>query len=338
MPKTYNNLWEKIIDFENIFLAFKEARKGKRYKNEVLEFSNDLESNLISIQNELIWDKWKPGRWREFFVYDPKKRLIQAPPFKDRVVHHALVRIIEPLFERKFIYDSYACRGGKGTHKAMKRCVKFLRIIKRNHGKVYVLKADISKYFPSINRNMLTQIIQRTIRCKKTLKLIEKIINIDNEPKGIPIGALTSQLFANIYLDRLDYFVKDFLGVKYYIRYMDDFVILSHDKNYLKELYIEINNFLEFELNLKLNPKTNIFPYKQGINFCGYRIWPTHILPRKRNIKKMRKRLKYLSKLYRKRKITLNEFKSSLMSYLGYLKHCNSYTTLKSILNEIYLM
>lgn len=212
MPKTYNNLWEKIIDFENIFLAFKEARKGKRYKNEVLEFSNDLESNLISIQNELIWDKWKPGRWREFFVYDPKKRLIQAPPFKDRVVHHALVRIIEPLFERKFIYDSYACRAGKGTHKAMKRCVKFLRIIKRNHGKVYVLKADISKYFPSINRYILKQIIQRTIRCKKTLKLIEKIINIDNEPKGIPIGALTSQLFANIYLDRLDHFVKDFLG------------------------------------------------------------------------------------------------------------------------------
>ncbi len=338
MPKTYNNLWKKIIDFENIFLAFKEARKGKRYKNEVLEFSNDLESNLISIQNELIWDKWKPGRWREFFVYDPKKRLIQAPPFKDRVVHHALVRIIEPLFERKFIYDSYACRAGKGTHKAMKRCVKFLRIIKRNHGKVYVLKADISKYFPSINRYILTQIIQRAIRCKKTLKLIEKIINIDNEPKGIPIGALTSQLFANIYLDKLDHFVKDFLGVKYYIRYMDDFVILFHDKNYLKELYIEINNFLELELNLKLNPKTNIFSYKQGINFCGYRIWPTHILPRKRNIKKMRKRLKYLSKLYRKREITLNEFKSSLMSYLGYLKHCNSYRTLKSILNEIYLM
>ena len=293
MPKTSNNLWCQIICFENLFEAYKEARKGKRYRNDVLNFSYNLEECLINIQNHLLWKTWRPGKFRSFYVYDPKKRLIQAPPFEDRVVHHALVRVIEPLFERKFIYDSYACRKGKGIHAATLRVQGFLRRAKRNWGeRVYVLKADISKYFPSINHNKLIQIIGRTIKDKNALWLCERIIkNCGYEVKGIPVGALTSQLFANIYLDQLDHYLKDDLGVKYYLRYMDDFVILGRAKSELRALLYRIEEFLVYELLLCLNPKTSISPAKRGVDFAGYRTWATHILPRKRNIKKPGKNL-----------------------------------------------
>jgi len=145
MPKTYNNLWEQVVIFENLYEAYLEARKGKRYRDEVLLFGSNLEENLINLQNHLLWKSWRPGRFRSFYVYDPKKRLICAPPFQDRVVHHALVRVIDPLFERKFIYDSYACRKGKGTHAAVQRLQSFLRKARRNWDRTYVLKADISK-------------------------------------------------------------------------------------------------------------------------------------------------------------------------------------------------
>lgn len=335
MPVTYSNLYPQIYDFQNLYSAYLKARRGKRYKKEVLEFSLNLEENLIILQNELIWKTWLPSQYKEFYVYDPKKRLIQAPCFRDRVIHHALCNIIEPLFERKFIYDSYACRVNKGTHSAVLRAQKFLRILKRNYNNVYVLKADISKYFPSINHDILKRIIRRTISCSDTLFLIDKII--DQVECGLPIGALTSQLFANIYLNEFDHFIKDKLGTKYYLRYMDDFVIMHYDKNFLKKLLKEIEIFLTTKLTLQLNPKTKIYAYTQGVDFCGYRIWPTHILPRKRNVKKARKRFKKLAMLYQSRDINLNKVKSSIMSFIGYMKHCNGYRSLSFILKETIL-
>ena len=337
MPKTYNGLWAHIIDFENIYKAYLQARRCKRYRTEVLKFSFDLESNLIEIQNKLAWKTWEPGKWREFYVYDPKRRLIQAPPFKDRIVHHTLVQVIEPLFERKFIYDSYACRVGKGTHAAMYRVFNFERRAKRNYGHFYVLKGDISQYFPSINHQILKMIIGRTIRDKDTLWLIDKIIDFGKNGRGVPIGALTSQLFANIYLDKLDHFIKDELGVKFYVRYMDDFVIIYADKYYLKQLLSKIEDFLWNHLALRLNPKTQIFPYTQGINFCGYRIWPTHILPRKQTIKRAKRRFKKFSQLYSEGKISLDKIKASLMSFLGYTKHCSAYYSTLGTLKKLVL-
>lgn len=332
MPITYSNLYPQIYDFQNLYDAYLKARKGKRYRKEVLTFSSTLEENLIILQNELIWKTWIPSPFREFYVYDPKKRLIQAPCFRDRVIHHAICNIIESLFERKFIYDSYACRKTKGTHAAVKRCQAFMRRLPRNS---YVLKADISQYFPSINHDILMKIIKRTISCKDTLWLIEKIVRIDDI--GLPIGALTSQLFANVYLSMFDHFVKDYLGVKYYVRYMDDFIIIHHDKQYLKSLLSEIESFLSEKLMLKLNPKTHIYPMRHGIDFCGYRIWPTHILPRKRNIKRAKKRFKKFMRLYNEGEITLNKIKSSIMSFIGYMKHCNGYRSLSYILYETVL-
>jgi retron-type reverse transcriptase len=210
-----------------------------------------------------------------------------------------------------------------------------MRKLKRSCGDFYVLKADISQYFPSINHDILKSIIRRTISCKDTLWLIDTII--DHAEYGLPIGALTSQLFANVYLNELDHFIKDKLGIKYYLRYMDDFVIMHPDKTFLKELRLQIEQFLLNRLALKLNRKTAIYPYKHGVDFCGYRIWLTHILPRKRNVKRARKRLKKLTKLYNAKIIKLDKFKSSLMSFIGYMKHCNGYKSLAGILKETIL-
>jgi len=335
MPKSYNNLYPLIYDFQNLYNAFKKASRGKRYRNEALRFKTSLEKNLIDIQNNLIWKTYSPLPFREFYVHDPKKRLIQAPAFRDRVVHHALCNVIEPLFERKFIYDSYACRRGKGTHAAVARLQRFMRKLRRNHGNFYILKADISQYFPSINHDILKRTVRRTIACKDTLWLIDTII--DQHEEGLPIGALTSQLFANVYLNELDHFIKDRLGVKHYLRYMDDFVIMHADKEALKVLRLEIESFLQHKLLLKLNPKTSIFPDRHGIDFCGYRIYPTHILPRKRNIKRARKRLARLAKLYNKGVVTLAGVKSSIMSFMGYMRHCNGYRSLQGVLGEVVL-
>jgi len=335
MPKTHNNLYPKVCDFGNIYDAFLKARKGKRYRNDVLMFSSRLEENLIDIQNNLIWKTYSPLPFREFYVHDPKKRLIQAPAFRDRVVHHALCNVIEPLFERKFIYDSYACRRGKGTHTAVARLQRFMRKLRRNYDNFYVLKADISQYFPSINHSILMNIIQRTIRCKDTLWLIETIVSQTDQ--GLPIGALTSQLFANVYLNELDHHIKDQLGVKYYMRYMDDFVIAHPDKKYLKRLLCDIQDFLTTKLALRLNPKTRIYPYTHGVDFAGYRTWPTHILPRKRNVKRARRMFRKLMKDYARNIIDLDYIKPRLMSFLGYMKHCDGYTTLHHILSEFVL-
>jgi len=238
-------------------------------------------------------------------------------------------------FKKKFIYDSYACRRDKGTHAAVARLQKFMRKLRRSHENFYILKADISQYFPSINRSILRQIIKRTIRCKDTLWLIETIISQTDQ--GLPVGALTSQLFANVYLNELDHFIKDQLGVKYYLRYMDDFVIAHPDKKYLKQLLCDIQDFLITRLALKLNPKTRIYHYAQGVDFAGYRTWPTHVLPRKRNVKRARKMFRKLMKDYARNIIDLDYIKPRLISFVGYMKHCNSRTTLHHIFSEFIL-
>jgi RNA-directed DNA polymerase len=329
MPKTYNHLWERVFDWENLHSAFLRARQGKRYSGAVLRFQNSLEENLTQIQNQLMWYQWRPGPWHEFVVKEPKIRLIQAPLFADRVVHHALVDVVSPLFEKKFISDSYACRMGKGFHSASKRIQKFVRQVPGG----YALQADISSYFPSIDHDALMRIISRTIRDKDVLWLCCMIIKKSGfEQKGIPIGALTSQLFANVYLDQLDHYIKDGLGVKYYCRYMDDFVIIDKDKQNLWRLLSKIDDYLQYRLRLDLNPKTDIFPTNRGIDFCGYRVWPSHILPRKRIIRRARRQLSYMARLCSAGRISVAAFRAGVMSFLGYMRHCSGYVTASKIL------
>lgn len=342
MTKTFNNLYQEIYKFENLYKAYIKAHKGKRYKNEVLNFKMNLEGNLIELQNELIHKTFENGRYREFKIYEPKERVIMALPFKDRIVHHALCNAIEPIFENRFIYDSYACRQGKGTHAAADRTTSFLRKVSNKWDSIYCLKADIKKYFYSIDHTILKSLIRKRIVCKDTLWLIDKIIDSTADPNelnpvGIPIGNLTSQLFANIYLNELDYFLKHELKEKYYIRYMDDFIILHNNKKHLWHLLDEIRGFLDSKLNLKLNGKTSVFPINHGIDFVGYRIWSTHRLLRKSSIKRIKRGLKRLQKDFNEGKIPLEKVEATIMSWIGHSKHANTHRIRKKVMGNIKL-
>lgn len=225
--KRHGNLWHEIIDADNLFLAAHKAAKGKRFQDNVLKFNAKLGDNIVKIRRELESQKYRPGSYRTFQIFEPKQRMISAAPFRDRVVHHALCNVIQPIFEKTFIFDSYANRKDFGTHKALRRFTDFARSSK------YVLQCDIEKYFPSIDHTHLKNLIRRKIKCAETLWLIDKIIDNSNEQlerniyfsgddlftpferkRGLPIGNLTSQFFANVYLNHLDHFVKEKLGVK----------------------------------------------------------------------------------------------------------------------------
>lgn len=334
--KSFNNLFEKVIDFENLYLAYCNSKKGKRYRMQALEFKKNLEENLIEIQNELIWQCYTSRGYRQFWINDPKKRLISAPSFRDRVVHHALVQVVEPIFERIFIYDTYACRVGKGTHAAVARLQSFTRIAKRNYGHYYALKCDISKFFPSINHDILKCIFAHYIRDTRVRKLYGQIIDsYEINGRGLPIGALTSQLSANLYLSPLDHYIKEVLHERFYVRYMDDFIILSPSKKRLRDDLDKIKRFLGYYLDMRLNPKTSIVQDKEGIDFCGYKIWPTHIIARKRTVKRMKRRLKKLARFYRTNPNILPRARQTIMSFLGYMQRCNGYQTTKSVLHSI---
>ena len=330
--KTYNLLWKEITSFKNLVLAYKKARKAKPYTNEILQFSMDLEKNLLSLQEELLTNTYIQSKYREFIVFDPKERKIKYLPFKERVVHHALVNVIEPIFDKRLISTTYACRKKKGTHKALKDIKKVVSNEFRFTG--YCLKCDIKKYFPSINQDILKKLISIKITCKDTLNLIYNIIDSDysgfEEHKGIPIGNLTSQLFSNIYLNELDQYVKQKLKVEYYYRYVDDFIILHDSKKELNNYKKKIKYFLKKELNLKIpKSKTSIFQIKDGVDFVGYKIFPKLVFLRKRNIKRFIKKLSFL--VYEKNSVKI---KSSVSSYLGHFKFANSHNILTKIWRE----
>ena len=334
--KTYNNLYDKICLFDNIYDAYLKARKNKRYHRETLKFTYNLEENLISIQQDLINKTYKTGEYKHFIVREPKERLISALPFRDRVVQHAICNIIEPIFEKSFIYDSHTCRRGFGVLSGVLRTTKFLRAVSQDSKKVYCLKCDISKYFPSINHDVLKMLIRKKIRCKDILSLIDEIIDKSGNQCGMPIGNLTSQLFANVYLNYLDHYVKNVLRIKHYIRYMDDFVILSNNKTYLKEILAKITIILQKDLRLMLNSKTQIFLVRQrSIDFLGYRIWATHRLLRKCNIKRAKRRFKKFQKLYKLQIIDLYDITPSIMSWLGHVKWADTYKLRYRIFNEL---
>lgn len=310
--KTINNIFHQVSSFENIHLAYLKARKDKRYKKDVLKFSFDLEENLLKLRKELIYDQYLPGGYREFIVHDSKKRLIKAPLFKDRVIHHALCNIIEPIFDRSFIFDSYACRKGKGSHQAARRAQVFMR----KNGTPYYLKKDISKYFDSINHEILLSLIERKVKDKGVIRLIESIIHSSDSGKervGIPIGNLTSQLFANIYLDCFDQFVKHSLRSSMYLRYMDDFIFFGTKKR-LQETSKQVDLFLLRKLLLKINPKKDIIgPSGNGLDFVGYVIFNNHILLRKSTVKRFLKK------------------RGDATAFHAYAKHADSYSLSKSL-------
>jgi retron-type reverse transcriptase len=308
--------YSDVHDFANLYDAYLKARKQKRYRGEVLKFSYSLEQNLITLQKELIEKTYAVGAYRPFIVYEPKKRQIVALPFRDRIVQHALNNVIEPVFERRMIADSFACRVGKGTLAAAKRVSYFMG----KPGNVYYLKLDIKNFFASIDRSILKSIIVKHIKDEGILWLLDVVFDSSPVP-GMPIGNLMSQLFANVYLHELDHYCKNVLGVKYYVRYMDDVVILSHSKSYLQAVLASINDFIVSHLALKLNQKTCIGTCKDGIEFVGYRIWRNLRLIKKQSLVRMKKKVK----AWKSGKIQDEKFMASLGSWMGHAVDTSSY-------------
>ena len=354
--QSIKNLYEKIYDFENIYKAWEEARKGKRYRDDVLIFNQNYEEHLIDIQNQLIYETYEVGRYHTFYVYEPKKRLIMSLPFKDRIVQWAIYRQLFPLYDKTFINDSYACRRGKGTHKAADKLQYWLRQTDRKPQKFYYLKMDISKYFYRVDHEILLNILRKRIKDERLIRLLAKIINCENtnfglpmwkEPdevdvenrladKGMPIGNLTSQMFANIYLNEVDQYAKHNIRLHYYIRYMDDIIILHEDKKYLAEVKNLIEIFLDENLRLNLNDKTTIRPCSMGVDFVGFRIWATHRRMKKKTAVKIKRNLKHHIQRVKRGEESKERLERTIASYRGILSHCNSYGIRQS-LNRLFI-
>lgn len=344
MSKTFRNLWPDIISFKTLFRAWERTAKGRRRQRDVAAFQADLEPNLITIQENLIHKTYRTGPYHRFHIYEPKRREIASLPLKDRVVQHALVSVIEPIFEARFIDQSFACRPDKGAHKGADTVQGYLRRATREHGQAFALKADISKYFPSVCHDPLIRILSRRIACPDTLWLLKEVIGSSADegaltPRGIPIGNLTSQLFANVYLNELDHFVKHTLREPLYVRYMDDFAVIHHDKTHLHEIRKDIEDFLWAELGLRTNSKTQIFPVKQSggraLDFLGYRIWPTHRALRKDSINRMRRKMKRMASQYHRGLITWDDIDPVIMSWIGHARHADTYNLRRKVLGGV---
>lgn len=335
MAKTYKNLFPRIYDFETLYQAYRRARRGKRSHPEVLRFERNLEGELIQLQNELIWSMYETGIYRSFYVYEPKKRLAAALPFRDRIVHHALVSVLEPIWEPRFIYHSYACRVGKGMHKGADQAQQWLREVQRAHGRACVLKADIASYFASINQGRLMELLAKRIACQPTLSLCRQIL--DSWSPGLPLGNLTSQLWANIYMHHLDEHVKHELREHRYMRYMDDWIIVHHDKAHLHARRRHLASWLLGELGLQLHHKTQVFPVAahrgRALDFLGYRIWATHRKIRKDSARRMTRRLKRLQQQLADGEIGWDRVRATVQSWVAHASHADSLGVREDVLS-----
>ena len=347
--KAYKHLYSQLCCYENLLHAFQKAKKRKSKKAYVAAFEKNLSQELQMLQRELELQTYQPKPLQKFIIRDPKTRTIHASHFRDRVVYHALVNILEPIFEKLFIYDSYASRKGKGSHKAIQRFDAFKRKISQN-GKLtrdaydnnhvigFVFKADIKHYFDTVDHSILLKIIGRKIHDKKIIWLIKKILSNFETPlqgKGMPLGNLTSQFFANVYLNELDYFVKQELKATYYIRYVDDFVILHYGRRILEYYRERIYGYLK-TLQLELHPdKSKIIPLRDGVTFLGYRIFYHYKLLRKSNLRKFQKNWQKKLALYQQGLLSREQLIGSLQGWFGYAQWADTYKLRKRAIQEL---
>jgi retron-type reverse transcriptase len=340
-------LWDRLIGFPNLLRAAEKARRGKRFRTPVAAFHLELEPQLWRLHEELAAKTYRPGPYRTFTLYEPKQRLISAAPYRDRVVHHALTNVLEPLFERGFSPDSYACRKGKGTHAAVDRCQHHARHFR------YVLKADVQKFFPSLDHALLKGLVARRVKDPGVLWLVGLIIDHSNAQedvpqwfpgddlftpgerrRGLPLGNQTSQFLANVYLDPLDHFVQDRLRAGAYVRYVDDFLVFGNDKARLAAVRDQVAAFLA-GLRLRLHPdKSVIFPVRQGIRFLGYRVFPTHRLLVPENVWRFRRRLRRLQGRYARNEIALDHARRRVASWIGHALRADTYRLRERLFGE----
>jgi len=345
-------LWKQLTSSDNLWEAYRKAATGKRGKTSTAAFEMRLEVNLLTLQDELLSEEYQPGAYDSFYIHDPKRRLISAAPFRDRVVHHALVNIIGPIYENKFIHDTYANRLGKGTHRALDRCTYYMRRF------AYVLPVDVRQYFPSIDHDILMEIFKKSIRDEHVLGLCQKILNSGsgilkneydmvyfpgddlwavNRARGLPIGNLTSQFWANVYLNGFDHFVKRSLKCEGYVRYVDDFLLFSNDKAALHSWHDKI---IEYMAGLRLTiheNSTQVRPCQSGLPFLGFQVFPDHRRLKRRKGIQARRHLKTLLKFYEQGQIEQARLTASVKGWVNHARYGDTWGLRQAILGEMRL-
>ncbi len=317
--KRHGNLYEKIVDPENIRMAVREARKGKS-RLKIVQWCNRNEDLVVGNIHRMLRDKtYRTSRYKTMLIHEPKTRKIFKLPFyPDRIIHHALMRVIEPIWNGLFFHDSHACRKGKGLHAGSRKTMEYVRKYR------YCLKMDISKFYPSVDHDILYGIVKRKIKCADTLWLSREIIYSVGGGKNVPIGNYTSQWLGNLYLNELDTFIKQTMRVKAYVRYCDDFCVFHDDKKYLGDLAARIAEFLSARLKMTLS-KCDLFPVSRGVDFLGYRHFPDHVLLRKSTATRMKRRLRKLPLMLSSGRITPDQYRSTLASMSGWLRWANTH-------------
>jgi retron-type reverse transcriptase len=316
MSKKFRNLYKKIYDWDNLLIAYSEARRGKTYSSSYLQFKEYHLANLRYLQLRLIENNWCPDPQLQFQISDPKKRTIACQSFRDRILHHALIQIIGPILDNAMMPQVFACRIGLGTH----RCINRMQQLMRQNTDAWVLHVDFHKFFPTIPQDLLLKHLSKKITCKQTLNLIFKILSV--QPKGLPIGALTSQCFCNYWGNKLDRFIAA-KGIGCFVRYMDDAVVIVKDKLTGLQLKNEICSFVEQEMNQAIG-KWHLGPVARGFTFCGFRIRIKYKLIKRQSMIRQRRKLKYL--------LIHNDYcgwKRSMIAWMGHIRHGDGQNGLK---------
>ncbi len=345
--KRIDGIWDSVISFQNLLRAYRKARRGKRSKPGVAEFGLNLEHELCALQRALHDGTYQPGEYRLFTIYERKPRVIAAAPFRDRVVHHAVMQMIEPQLDRTFISDSYACRTGKGVHAAVDRYQAWSQTYR------YVLKMDIQQYFPSIDHALLKDKLRRRIKEAGVLNVLDRIIESSPQSSatpqyfpgddlltpcdrrtGIPIGNLTSQFFANLYLDDFDHYIKQVLKVRPYLRYVDDMVVLDSNKHRLAEIRAAVCERLATD-RLRLHPrKAHVTPVVDGLNLLGYLVYPARRRLRSDNGHRFARRFRQMVKANRAGRLAWARVVASTQSWIGHAQHADTESLRRAIFSQ----
>lgn len=333
------DLYSLVYDFNNLYKAYMDSKKGKRWKGATNRFEMNSLEDVAYLQHLLKKKIYTLGKYNIFAIHEPKERIIKSISFKDKVVQRSLCdNVLEPIFERSLIYDNYACRKSKGVHAGIARTEEFYRKYYRKNGlDGWVLKCDIEKYFDSIDHDILKKIVRKHIFDEDVLWLLDIIIDSTNS-KGLPIGNQTSQWFAILFLNEMDHFIKEKLRIKYYLRYMDDFVLIHHDKEYLKYCKQEIIKYLD-GLKLKLNHKSHVFPLRNGVDFLGFHIYLTESgkvikKVRRDSKKRVKRKLKKFKEFYVSGERTKEQIEQSYKSWVAHASHGNCYHLIRNMNNR----
>lgn len=332
------SLYERIYDTKNLEESYKRTQSGNRkYRKEAIYFAMSKERKLRCLQKELEDRTYRPGSYIEFYVFEPKKRLVHAPHIRDKIVQFSIHTVLQGVYRPVFIKDSYACLEDKGAHEAVHRIQHYMRLAQWKYEEPYIVKIDVRKFFYSINRDILKTIYRKKIPESEQdfLRILDMIVDSSPEgERGLPLGNVTSQDFANIYLNEVDQFCKRYLGLKWYVRYMDDICIIVKDRETARDVLAKIRTYVKDHLDLELNEKTHIYPLAQGINTLGFRIHTTHLEVRNSSKAAMKRRIKKIDEKVQSGRLTKKQAQQSVNAWLGHARHSNSYNLAKKIFEK----